>query len=478
MTIQLSVCFLAFIIATTSCTAADNPDLITWLPGLLKQPSFSQYAGYLQGTGTHKLHYWLVESQKSPKTDPLIIWFNGGPGCSSLYGLLSEHGPFLVNDDGINLTYNPNSWNVRANVLYIESPPGTGFSYTEDGQLPSSDDKVTEDHYAAIQDFFHRYTTFLLCPVFLVGQSYAGVFVPLLALKMQQFEGLNFQGIALGSPCSSLKLLDNSLMYFAYHHGIIGAGLWRELQKQCCTVDGTCNFHDNNSTKCMDAVDQGFHLINDGGLNPFNIFQDCAGGIPPPGKYQKSHDGRVVYPGLMRHMYSKNVNTRQWWKTLEQTPVDKIIVGIPCINTSAITRYLNDPYVKQALHVKDGLKDWKPYNPEVDQNFTRQYPDMSATFQQILSTYKYRILLYNGDCDAVCNFLANQWFVNALGLEEEVQWRPWLYNAGGEDQVAGFVKEYDNIAFVTVKGAGHYAPADKPIAMQQLLYNFLDKKPY
>ena len=41
--------------------------------------------------------------------------------------------------------------------------------------------------------------------------------------------------------------------------------------------------------------------------------------------------------------------------------------------------------------------------------------------------------------------------MNALGLEEEVQWRPWLYNAGGEDQVAGFVKEYDNIAFVTVK---------------------------
>ena len=70
---------------------------------------------------------------------------------------------------------------------------------------------------------------------------------------------------------------------------------------------------------------------------------------------------------------------------------------------------------------------------------------------KLFDLQKYRILIYSGDCDAVCNFLGNEWFVNSFQLEEEVQWRPWLYNPGSDDQIAGFVKEYDNMAFVTVK---------------------------
>lgn len=63
---------------------------------------------------------------------------------------------------------------------------------------------------------------------------------------------------------------------------------------------------------------------------------------------------------------------------------------------------------------------------------------------------KYRILVYNGDVDAMSNCLGDEWFVDALGLEEEVQWRTWLYSDGSL-QIAGFVKEYDRVAFATVK---------------------------
>lgn len=53
----------------------------------------------------------LVESQSNPQEDPIVVWFNGGPGCSSLIGFLEELGPFRVNPDGSTLFENVFSWN-------------------------------------------------------------------------------------------------------------------------------------------------------------------------------------------------------------------------------------------------------------------------------------------------------------------------------------------------------------------------------
>jgi len=92
-------------------------DQIVNLPGA-PSVSFNQYSGYITVNDTHgrKLFYWFVESQRKPATDPLVLWLNGGPGCSSLGGLLSENGPFYVNTDGKTLRANPDAWNKIANV--------------------------------------------------------------------------------------------------------------------------------------------------------------------------------------------------------------------------------------------------------------------------------------------------------------------------------------------------------------------------
>jgi len=65
------------------------------------------------------IFYWHFESKLNPSSDPLVIWLNGGPGCSSLLGLFTENGPYTINDD-LTLNANPYAWNQQANVVFVD----------------------------------------------------------------------------------------------------------------------------------------------------------------------------------------------------------------------------------------------------------------------------------------------------------------------------------------------------------------------
>ena len=79
------------------------------------------YSGFITlGNTTKMLHYLLVESANDWSTDPLIIWFNGGPGCSSLGGFATENGPYIMRGGETVFSKNEHSWNNNANVLYVE----------------------------------------------------------------------------------------------------------------------------------------------------------------------------------------------------------------------------------------------------------------------------------------------------------------------------------------------------------------------
>ena len=73
-----------------------------------------------------------MESMRDPIKDPLVIWFNGGPGCSSMLGFMQEHGPYVMEDGGDSFHFNDYTWNKEVNMLYIESPAGVGYSYCLD----------------------------------------------------------------------------------------------------------------------------------------------------------------------------------------------------------------------------------------------------------------------------------------------------------------------------------------------------------
>ena len=113
----------------------------------------TQYTGWLDIDKRH-FFFWYFESRTSPDKDPLVLWLTGGPGGSSMIGLLSELGPCLINEHGNGTVYNKYGWNKEANMLFVDQPAGVGFSYYDDGEpAPSNSFSAAEDMHIFLQIF-------------------------------------------------------------------------------------------------------------------------------------------------------------------------------------------------------------------------------------------------------------------------------------------------------------------------------------
>ncbi|KAG8446534.1 hypothetical protein GDO86_014114 [Hymenochirus boettgeri] len=342
------------LLGALSVSAVYTADEIIFMPGLAKQPSFRQYSGFFTVPGGRHLHYWFVESQKDPSSDPLVLWLNGGPGCSSLDGLLTEHGPFLIQPDGLTLEYNNYSWNKIANVLYLESPAGVGFSYSDDKNYKTNDTEVAHNNYLALKQFFQLYPQFSKNDFYITGESYGGVYVPTLAVEVSQDSTINLKGIAVGNGLSSYENNDNSLIYFAYYHGILGSVLWTELQKYCC-VGGSCQFHNNPDGNCSLRVQEAMHDVYSTGLNIYNLYESCPGGAP--GEVRDKGDHIVVYhPGMVSPHLLKHWNTKLVSLLVIQKPIR---MDPPCVNSSATRTFLNNLFVRKALNIPSDVQGWE-----------------------------------------------------------------------------------------------------------------------
>ncbi|PVD27276.1 hypothetical protein C0Q70_12431 [Pomacea canaliculata] len=465
----------SFLLILTQAAPAD--DLIKVLPGLAKQPSWNQYSGYLTAGGTRKLHYWFVESAKNPKKDPVVLWLNGGPGCSSDLGLLTEHGPFRVQDDGATLLYNPFSWNNVANMIYLEAPAGVGYSYSDDGDYSTNDDQTAKDNYLALKDFFTKFPEFASNEFFITGESYGGVYVPTLSVLVLDDKDINFQGFAVGNGLSSAELNDDSLIYFAYYHGLLGETLWDNIVDICCNGDSTnCTFSQNARGKpdCAQFIGQVQALAWSSGLNVYNLYGSCAGGVDRTMVSKSNITGTSVvsanfgwnFPWLPRVQ-----KEREWIKNLPRDETGRLSVTPPCINATGPLMYMNSADVRTALHIPPQLPKWDVCSDIL--HYKMIYNDLSPQYQKILDGGK-RVLVYNGDVDMACNFLGDEWFVDRLIrpiVKERSEW--FFTDAHQTKQVAGFVKQFERLTFLTVRGAGHMVPTDRPRPALEMFTKFL-----
>uniref|UniRef100_A0A2P2I9L8 Carboxypeptidase n=1 Tax=Hirondellea gigas TaxID=1518452 RepID=A0A2P2I9L8_9CRUS len=398
-------------------------------------------------------------------TAPLLLWLNGGPGCSSMDGLLTELGPFYVNLGGETLYENPSSWNTFANIMYLESPACVGYSYNTERKCKASDYSTAEDNYLALKEFFTRFPNYRDSPFYVTGESYGGIYIPTLAVKIVENLDdypLNLQGYAIGNGLNSYSMNDNSLVFFAKYHGLVGEILWDDLVTNCCT-DGVpsqeaCHFSNSESSDCAENVNQVFTTVYNSGLNMYGLYADCI-----------MDDERTFtrYDVDMMNLFRNSKLTRQSGSRGSERS------NIPCLSTNDTTHYLNKAEVRKALHIPDSLFRWEVCSDIVAALFERNYEEMSAEYW-LLHDAGIRGLVYSGDTDMACNFIGGEWFVDSLGFDVVSPYTKWMFG----DQVAGFVKTFDLLDFVTLKGSGHMVPQDRPKESLYVIKAFIYKTPY
>ncbi|KAI4299331.1 hypothetical protein L6164_032800 [Bauhinia variegata] len=430
-------------------SAGGNGDLVTDLPG---QPhaDFKHYAGYVtvNETNGRALFYWFYEAMSKPDEKPLVLWLNGGPGCSSVgYGATQEIGPFLLEADGKSLKFNNFSWNREANMLFLESPVGVGFSYsnrTSDYDI-LGDDFTANDAYNFLHNWFFKFPSYRTRKFYIAGESYAGKYVPELAELIHDKNKdpslhINLKGILLGNPETSDAEDRIGFVDYAWSHAVISDETYKKIRQ-------ICDFKSNNTWSnedCDQAVDEIMTRYDE--IDIYSLYTSVCFA-----KTASSNDNSTQ----MKHSSKRKRRNMGGYD--------------PCIDDYAKTFY-NRPDVQRALHVTDGhtLKNWSICNYNVYDNWRESKPSMIPIYKKLISA-GLRIWVYSGDTDGRVPVLSTRYSLSTLDLPITKPWRSWYH----EKEVSGWYQEYEGLTFATFRGAGHVVPCFKPSSSLAFFKSFL-----
>lgn len=443
------------------------------------------FSGYIpvEGEG-RELFYWLVESDKGFANAPVMLWTNGGPGCSGLLGFLTEQGPFRPNKQG-HLDENKFAWTKLASIVFIEQPVGVGFSKPGRGET-YGDAKAAVDNYRFVVNFFNRYPDLRSNEFYISSESYGGHYMPTLARELVDRGGVpNFRGFMVGNPLTSGPLRDYGEFMTLHGHQLIPKLLFDEFHKNSCKEK-------INTEVCQHLQNEARTIV--AGLDPYGLdFPVCSvraekimllkklGLIKEPSaehleavKVEANNDEELANPNEDEddlHVAGKADSEQlviaqrrvQRRRSLQYFP-DKYQ---PC-EESFTTSWLNRPDVRRSLHVREGASAWAPCNNYI--NIVYNQTDVVASMvplYEYLATKNLKIWVYSGDDDTVCATASDQeWIWN---FPASSRWNAWHVSG----QVAGFIVHFKGFTYATVHGAGHMVPSTRPKSAFELLKKFL-----
>ena len=398
-------------------------------PSILGVDTVKQFTGYFDINEKDKhLFFWFFESRNDPINDPVILWLNGGPGCSSMKGLFFELGPSSINGTTLKPVNNPYSWNSNASIIFLEQPVGVGYSYAEKSKV-STTQQAAEDVYAFLQLFFTKFINLAGNDFHIAGESYAGHYIPNIAsvIANKKEKIFNLSSVMIGNGITDALI--------QYYHYIPMACNGTESGYKQLIPDSDCQKMESMYPRCAALIKSCYYLKSALTCVPANLY--CE---------------RMMGP-------------------FEKTGLNYYDIRKPCIGDGCypemapIDKYLNQPEVMKALGSE--VKSYVGCDNQVFRNFILS-GDEPKPFQQFISEIlelSIPVLLYAGDKDYICNWLGNR------GWSNELEWsgKDTFTNATIENWYskidnshAGTVQSNGLLTFLRVFDAGHMVPFDQP----------------
>nr|CCA26034.1 serine protease family S10 putative [Albugo laibachii Nc14] len=424
-------------------------DRIETLPGLNEDIVVDHHAGLitLDSGVNDRLFYWHFNAYKSPEKAPLIIWLNGGPGCSSMEGLFYGISPFYL-DKGEGIRTNPHSWLNTANMLFLDQPVGTGMSSTHKNEHRVDEETLAKDFREFLIKFLKLHPEYLSLssdkpaisrPIYIFGESHAGRYIPQFSQHILEQNldtkdiHISLHGVGIGNGWVH-PIIQYDYSEFAHGIGLITLGQVRELKAiyAKCIADLNISFY---SRTCLDNIDTIIDSVSNSRVNRLNQYD-----------VRMFMESSQEYPAGLNHM----------------------------------TEYLNRLDVRKALHANtDQSFRYNQCSSRVHTSLLKFDGVSSLKNVDFLLENGVQVLFYNGQWDMVCNPYNTEkllLFLEWKGSQEFHGSEKFTWMVKGQQEPAGYAQHGGNLTYLVVAGAGHMVTYNVPAVALDMVDRFIHGK--
>ncbi|ETN42253.1 uncharacterized protein HMPREF1541_04194 [Cyphellophora europaea CBS 101466] len=418
------------------------------LPGQPDGPLLKMHAGHIEVSQEHNGHlfFWLFHNRHIGDRQRTVIWLNGGPGCSSMDGALMEVGPYRVKGD--KLEYNEGSWDEFTNLLFVDNPVGTGFSYVNTDSYLHELPEMADQFMVFMEKWFDLFPEYANDDLYFAGESYAGQHIPYIAKAIMDHnqkggQQWNLKGLLIGNGWIAPAEQYLAYLPFAYNKSLIQGGT------------PEANRVESQQTKCMAELAKPSAMEKVDIYACEQVLQDILKETQKNGQCTNMYDVRLTdsYP-------SCGMN----W------PPD----------LTDVTPYLRRNDVVNALHVNsDKRTGWTECTGAVSQAFRAAHSVPAVRLLPDILEGGIPILLFSGAEDFICNHLGTESFLSNLewsggtGMELSPGVLAPKKNWEFEGKDAGIYQEARNLTYVLFYESSHMVPFDLPRRSRDMLDRFV-----